>query len=91
MLREVEQMSLIELHVSNDRKEPILIRDISDPNKWWTFTVDQFLRFNLERAKAEGATALALVLSQEKPSRTRMSQTEIEELLTQYLSDLDDE
>ena len=84
MLREVEQMPLVDLRVYDDSKEPIFIGDRNDPKKWWTFTVDQFLRLNVTQAKAEGATALALRLSQKKPARPRLPQTEVDRAVNQF-------
>jgi hypothetical protein len=46
MLREVEQTPLVDLRIFEDSKEPIFIGDRNVPQKWWTFTVDQFLRLN---------------------------------------------
>jgi len=94
MLREVEQMPLIQLRVFKDEKQPIVIHDRSDPinpNKWWTFSIDQFLRLDVERAKAEGGTALALVLSRKKPERPRLPQAEVDRAVSQFLSGEDDE
>jgi hypothetical protein len=91
MLREVEQMPLVDLRVYDDSKEPIFIGDRNDPQKWWTFTVDQFLRLNVTQAKAEGATALALRLSQKKPARPRLPQTEVDRAVNQFLSGEEDE
>jgi hypothetical protein len=93
MLREVEQMPLIEIRVYNDRnrKQPIVIRDRTDPDKWWTVSIDRFLGMDIEQAKAEGATALALYLSRKKPERPRLPQTEVDHAVNQFLSGEDDE
>jgi len=91
MLLDVAQMPLIELRVFSDRKEPILIQDRNDRQNWWTFTVDQFLRLNVEQAKAEGSTALAVVLSQKSPARPRIPQTEVDRAVNEFLSGEDDE
>ena len=91
MLREVEQMPLVDLRIFENSKEPIFIGDRNAPQKWWTFTVDQFLRLNVQQAKAEGATALALRLSQKKPTRPRIPQAEIDRAVNQFLSGEDDE
>jgi hypothetical protein len=93
MLREVEQMPLIEIRVSGDRncKQPIVIQDRSDHDKWWTVSIDHFLGLNVEQAKAEGATALALILSRKKLERPRIPQTEVDRAVNQFLSGEDDE
>ena len=94
MLREVEQMPLIEIRVFKDEKQPIFIQDRSDPNnpnKWWMVSIDHFLRLNIEQAKAEGGTALALILSRKKPERPRLPQAEVDRAVNQFLSGEDDE
>jgi hypothetical protein len=92
MLREVEQMPLIEIRVYNDRsKQPICIRDRTDPDKWWLVSIDHFLGMDVEQAKAEGATALALYLSRKKPERPRIPQTEVDRAVNQFLAGEDDE
>jgi hypothetical protein len=91
MLQEVEQMPLIELSILSDHKEPICIQDRHDRKKWWTFTVGQFLRLNVEQAKAEGATALALIHSRKKPAQPRVPQAEVDRAVKELLSGEDDE
>jgi hypothetical protein len=41
---------------------------------------------DVEQAKAEGATALALILSRKKPERPRIPQTEVDRAVNQFLS-----
>jgi hypothetical protein len=91
MLQEVEQMPLVELHVYKDSKKPILIQDRNDSNKWWTVTVDLFLRLDVEQAKADGGTAFALYWSRKKPERPRLPQTEVDRAVNKFLSGEDDE
>ena len=91
MLLEVGQMPLIGLRVFKDRKEPIFIQDKKDQDKWWTLSIDHFLRLNVEQAKAEGGTALALILSQKKPARPRIPQAEVDRAVDQFFSGRDDE
>ena len=54
MLKEVEQMPLVEIDVSMDSKKPILIRDKNDRSYWQTMSIDAFLSLDVEQAKAEG-------------------------------------
>jgi hypothetical protein len=92
MLRTVEQMPLVRLHVSKDGGDrPISIGDRNDDDKRWWFTVDQFLRLSVEQAKTEGGTALALICSRKKPARPRIPQAEVDRAVDQFLTGDDDE
>lgn len=91
MLSEVAEMPLIELRVHRDSKYPIVIFDKSDREKWWHFTVDQFLRLSVDQAKAEGGTAFALMMSQKPPARPRIPQSEVDRAVGQFLSGEDNE
>jgi hypothetical protein len=92
MLREVEQMPLVEVSVFKDSKHPILIRDRNDPdNKWWMVSVDLFLRLSVEQARAEGGTAFALYCSRKKSERPRLPQAEVDRAVNNFLSGEEDE
>jgi hypothetical protein len=91
MLQEVEQMPLVALRIYKDSKQPIVIRDRNDPDKWWPVTVDLFLQLNVEQAKADGGTAFALYCSRKKLERPRLPQTEVDRAVNSFLSGEDDE
>lgn len=91
MLQEVAGMPLIEVRVFRDAKQPIHILDRTDSDKWWTVTIDHFLRLDVEQAKAEGGTAMALVFSRKKPERPRLPQTEVDRAVNKFLIGEDDE
>jgi hypothetical protein len=91
MLQEVEQMPLIEVQLSRDEKQPIIIIDRQRRGYWWIFTVDGFLALDLEQAKANGGTALALIQSRKKKERSRLPQTEIDRAVDQFLTGDEDE
>jgi hypothetical protein len=86
MLQEVEQMPLIEIQVFGDEKQPIIIIDRQRKGYWWNFTVDGFLALDVEQAKANGGTALALIQSWKKKERPRLPQTEIDLAVNQFLT-----
>jgi hypothetical protein len=91
MLREVEQMPLVKVHVFKDRKNPIFIQDKNDLSDGWEMTIDHFLQLSLEKANAEGGTALALICSRKKPARPRLPQAEVDRAVDQFFSGDDDE
>lgn len=92
MLKEVEQLPLVGVRVHNDRKEPIVIWDKDDPTeKWWTYTVDQFLAIDLEAAKAKGSTWLALKLSRKKPARPAIPQPEVDRAVENFMLGREDD
>jgi hypothetical protein len=93
MIREVEQMPLVEVRVLDDSKKPIFIGDRSDSDaRWWRIiSVDLFLRLSVEQAKAEGGTALALFCSRKKPEKPRLPQSEIDRVAHKFLSGEEDE
>ena len=93
-LRDVENMPLIDLRVRKNSKNPIALgkRD-SDPDDWWTFTVDQFLSLDVAAAKAKGGTAFDLISSYKakKPASPRIPQAEVDRAVDQFFSGDDDE
>jgi hypothetical protein len=91
MLKEVEQMPLVEIDVSMDSKKPILIRDKNDRNYWQTMSIDAFLSLDVEQAKAEGGTGKALIWSRKKPARPRIPQAEVDRAVNNFLSGEDSE
>jgi len=91
MLREVEQMPLIEVEVYLDEKRPIIIIDRQRKGIWWNFSVDGFLALDVEQAKANGGTASALIGSQKKKERPRLPQTEIDRAVNEFLTGDGDE
>jgi hypothetical protein len=91
MLQEVEQMPLIEIQVFGDEKQPIIIIDRQRKGHWWNFSVDSFLALDVEQAKANGGTALALIQSRKKKERPRLPQTEIDRAVNQFLTGDEDE
>ncbi|MCK1672784.1 hypothetical protein [Bradyrhizobium sp. 150] len=91
MLKQVEQMPLVEIEVSVDSKTPILIQDKSDRHYWKHLTIDTFLSLSVEQAKAEGGTARALMCSQKKSARPRVPQSEVDRGVSNFFSGDDDE
>lgn len=51
MVREVEQMPLVDIRVEKDGKEPIYIGDRNDPSRWWTYSVENFLEIDIDAAR----------------------------------------
>ena len=91
MLREIEQMPLIGLEVDQQSKKPIVLRDKSDPKKFWTYTVDQVLQIEIEQVKAQGSTWFALTTSKKRPPRPRIPQAEVDRAVNKFMLGEDDE
>jgi hypothetical protein len=91
-LREVERMPLVDLRVRKDSKNPIAFGERNgDPDKWWSFTIDQFLSLDVAAAKAKGGTAFHLSSSHKKAASPRIPQTEVDRGVEQFFSGGDDE
>ncbi|MCG2626669.1 hypothetical protein L6654_08545 [Bradyrhizobium sp. WYCCWR 13023] len=91
-IREVEQMPLIKLIIRKDSKRPITFgeRD-GDLDRWWSFTIDEFLRLDVSAAKAKGGTAFHLQSSSKKRPQPRIPQSEIDRGVEQFFLGKDDE
>lgn len=91
-LREVENMPLVVLRVRKDSKEPIAFGDKGgDPDSWRAFTIDAFLRLDIEKAKAKGGTAFDLATSYKPRPPARIPQREVDRGVQQFFSGEDDE
>src|SRR5262249_4548870 len=86
MLKQVEQMPLIDLRLHADEKNAIVIIDKRNPARVWAYTVDQFLGLDVEQAKAAGGTAVDLVCSRKAPQRPRLPQSEIDRAVDDFMS-----
>jgi hypothetical protein len=91
MLREVEGMPLVTLHVNEEPKVLIILGAKDDHTLQKSFTVDQFLLLNIEQAKANGGTAQALWISRAAPTSPRIPQKEVDGAVVDFLSPEDDE
>ncbi|MCA1414483.1 hypothetical protein I6F30_25510 [Bradyrhizobium sp. NBAIM20] len=91
MLKEVEQMPLVQVSIDVSSKTPILIQDKTDHHYWRHLTVEGFLSLNVEQAKAEGGTAKALIGARKKAPRPRIPQTEVDRAADRFLAGDNDE
>ena len=91
MLKEVEQMPLIGLKVHGNGKRPIELCDGTDRGNWDLFSIDGFLLLDVDQAKAEGGTFMALKLSRKKLGKPRLPQAEIDRVVENFMVGNDDE
>jgi hypothetical protein len=89
-LREVEQMPLVNVDVT-DGPKPILLFDANDPKKWDHFTIDGFLSLDIAQAKAEGGTFTALRFSRKKPGTPRLPKEEVDRAVGAFMTGSDDD
>ena len=84
MLREVEQMPLLAVEVG-DGPRPIVLYEVGNPNHWDAFSVDHFLSLDVDQAKENGGTLLALRISRKKPVKPRLPQADVDRAAENFM------
>jgi hypothetical protein len=91
LLLAAAELPFVEISVQSDNKQPIFIQDRFERSFWRNVSIDYFLTFDIEQAKAAGGTARALLESGKKSKRAQLPQTEIDRAVDQFLKGEDDE
>lgn len=87
-LEALKQMPEIGVIISDDQKS-IVIFDQNNRTRFWNWSIDMILSFDLEKTKANGGTVEALIASRRYP-KPRVPQSEVDEGVRQFLTGNDD-